>query len=966
MSKKPISLPFQGKTQTKLRNQRRRLRRKVEKERRSLSQRLNGEKVDKVEVENSLENSLESPAIGVTGMRAHSQRLSDTSFVDLLSPNTSRKGASAVSTEEAAANIRATTIETMKNELLPGQSSESQNVGNSTSQNSSSATAKKVKSVSTNAKTRQQRSKIDLESSRRMLFGSLGVRTPKTKEDETETREKLMKGFRPIKEPRFQGLAEANELLQVDGSEENGNWADRIVLKAVECCYEGIELKTPPFPFVQRWDPQQQGGYKGYEGSRSRKTKKRKRNNSQFYEPVFSHEGGYGQLFEYDQPRSVVEDPKEKDAAISAEKQQLSIEDRGIDVHRVEANKKSKRENDASAKDSPVGTNGEDLPMLSEDMSTYVSLTVELSLLGAIIAFKQLDMSERTNWQPRVSEYRTAIVDQSMDNGMLRMTLAQRDRPQTQISYDQRTGERIYSKFEMPGLDEEGACEDGVIELSFAELIEPKLIRPASTESETTDQPDDQQCSMRGGNLTSEYHADIVEAVDPSPISPNLSNAKLPVVSTDINHTDSGREGIRKEIFSIIREAGWRSSIGSIIGGGKVLNEHELSIDTKKKEEQSLFLSSPDVSTPKISSPAAEGAETGPEIQTLQPDTTIEKGDDSDYPISPNVNSFLSSSPIVPMFDAKSKKQDPETKKGGKDESTYPNTPTFPSFISSLPGTARTKGELEKQHSDRLVSVPVSPCYDVTDGFTEPKSFSDRPFNLENEDFGQRVDKNLGRNEPPLPSDVIEADHQIASQELASRSSLFEPPPPADLKNKSPPQAGSYSDSDCEFPSLEDVFSIFRSPHGAKHVGTSSFQTEISEAPVSTQPIPRVKREEPAPFASQQLRKVRKEGSVPISSLPERKPKPAAKDKFTVKQMLFAWPETEGDDQSMQALKEAKKPQVIDLTLSSDDSPNNDNFVNYATQLPTGPVWVQKTRASTGGTAAVKKGRQRPRKTTST
>lgn len=942
LSKKPISLPFQGKTQTKLRNQRRRQRRKVEKERRSLSQRLNRERVDKVEVE----NSLESPRIGGTGMRAHSQRLSDTSFVDLLSPNPSRKGASAVTTEEARTNISATTIEAMKNELLPGQSSESQDVGNSTSQNSTSTMAKKVKSVSTNAKTTQQRSKIDLESSRRMLFGSLGVRTPKTKEDETETREKLMKGFRPVKEPRFQGLAEANELLRVDGSEENGNWADRIVLKAVECCYEGIELNTPPFPFVQRWDPQQQGGYKGYEGSRSRKNKKRKRNNSQFYQPVFSHERRYDQQFEHDQPRSVVEDPKGKDAAASAEKQQLSIGHRGIDVHCVDANTKSTRENDASAKDSPVGTNGQDLPILSEDMAMYVSLTVELSLPGAIIAFKQLDMSERTNWQPRVSEYRTATVDHLMDNGMLRMTLARRDRPQTQISYDQRTGERIYSKFEMPGLDEEEACEDGVIELSFAELIEPKLIRPASTESGATYQPDDQQCSMRGGNLTGENHADIVEAVDLSPISPNSSNEKLPVLSTDINHTDSGREGIRKEIFSIIKQAGWRSSIGSIIGGGKVLNEYEFSIDTKKKEEESFFLTSPEVSTPKISSPT----ETGPEIQTLQPDTTIEMEEYSDYPISPNPTSFLSSSPIVPRFDAK---QDPETKKAGKDESNYPKPPNLPGFISSLPSDARKKGELEKHQSDRLVSVPVSPCYDVTDGFTEPKSFSHRPFNLENEDFGQHIDKNLGWNEPPLPSDVIEADHQIASQELASRGSLSEPPLPADLKHKSTPQAGSSSDSDSEFPSLEDVFSLFRSPHGAKHVGTSSFETEISEAPVSTQPILRVKREEPAPFASQPLRKVRKEGSVPVSSLTERKPKPSAKNKFAVKQ-------------TMQALKEPKKPQVIDLTLLSNDSPDDDNFVNYATQLPTGPGWVQKTRASTGATAAVKKERWRPRKTTST
>lgn len=963
MSKTPIPLPFQGKTQTKLRNQRRRQRRKAEKERRSLSQRLNGDKIDKVEVE----DPSESPRIGVTGMRTHSQRLSDTSSVDLLSPNPSRKGDSAMTTEEVATNISATTIEAMKNNLLPGQSLESQDVGNTTSQNSTSAMVKEVESVSNNAKTTQQRSTIDLESSRRMLFGSLGVRTPKTKEDETETREKLMKGFRPIKEPRFQGLAEANELLRVDGSGENGNWADRIVLKAVECCYEGIELNTPPFPFVQRWDPQQQGGYKGYEGSRSRKNKKRKRNNSQFYQPVSSHEVHYGQLFEHDQPGSVVEDSKGKDAAASAEKQQLAIEDRGIDAHWVQANAGSTRENDASAKDSPVGTNSEDLPILSEDMSTYVSLTVELSLLGAIIAFKQLDMSERTNWQPRVSEYRTATVDHLMDNGMLRMTLAQRDQPLSQMSYDQRTGERIYSKFEMPGLDEEEACEDGVIELSFAELIEPKLIRPASTESGATGEPDDQQCSMRGGNLTRENHADIIEAIDPSPISPNFSNEKLPVVSTDINHTDSGREGIRKEIFSIIKEAGWRSSIGSIIGSGKVLNEHEASIDkTKDKEEESLFLTSPEASTPKTSYPTTERAETGPEKQILQPDTTIEKEEDSDYPISPNFPGLGSSPPIAPRFDAKPKKQDPEPEKVSKDESTYPNPPNFPSFSSSLPGAARKKGELKKQESDGLVSVPISPCYDVTDGFTEPKSFSDRPSNLGNEDFGQLIDRNLGWNEPPLSSDVIEVDHQVASQELASRGSMSKSPPPADVKNKSPPQAGSSSGSDSEFPSLEDVFSIFGSPHGAKHVGTSSFESEISEAPVSTQPIRRVKREEPAPFASQPSRKVKKEGSVPVSSLPERKPKPEVKNKFAVKQTLFAWPEIEGDDQSMQALKGAKKPQVVDLTLSSDDLPGDDDFVDYATQLPTGPGWVQKSRASTGGTAAVKKGRGRLRKTKNT
>lgn len=946
-------MPFKGKKQTQLRNQRRRQKKKAVKERLSLLQRLNGDNIDKDEVE----KPIASPKIGVIGLHVHPHRLSNTSLVDVLSPNPSRKGASAVTIEEAAMNIGETTIETMGNDLLNGQSLELQDFGYSTSQPSTSAMAKKVESAAKNAKTPERRSKLDLASSRRMLFGSLGVRTPKTKEDETETREKLMKGFRPMKEPGFQGVAEANELLPLEGSEEDESWADKIILKAVECCHEGIELKTPPFPFVQRWDPQQQGGYKGFGGGRSRKNKKRKRNNSQFYAPDFSHEAEYGQLLEHDQP------PSGEDATASAEKQQPATEDQGIDVYVIQSNSKSTKESDASAKDSSVGTNSEDLPMLSEDMSTCVSLAVELSLPGAIIAFKQLDMSEKTNWQPKVSEYRTATVDHLMDNGMLRMTLAQRDRSQKQI---QRSNERIYSKFEMPGLNEEEACEDGVIELSFAELIEPKLIRPASTESRTTGQLHDHQCSIRGGNLTSESNVDIVESIDQSHISPHLSNANLPVVSTDINSAENGREGIRKEIFSIIKDAGWRSSIGSIIGSEEVFNEHEASIDkTKEKDEQSLTLNSPKFSPSKSGHPIAERAETELEKQTFQADPTIENEENSDFPVSPNFPGFGSSPPIARRLKAKAQKQNSQPEMIDKDASTFPNPPNFPSFSSSLLGAAGKKEELTQQ-SDGLESVPASPCHDVTEGFTEPMSFSERPSNLGNEDFAQHVDKNLGWNEPPLLSDVMEADHQIASQELTPRGSPSESPPRVDLKNELLPQADSSSDSDSEFPSLEDVFSVFRSPHGTKHVGTSSFETEVSEAPASTQPVRKVKREEPAPFASQPARKVKKEGSVPVSSLPARKAKPEVKTKLAAKQTVFTWPESEGYDQTTQASKAAKKPQIVDLTLSSDDPPDDDDFVDYATQLPTGPGWVRKSRASAGGTAAAKRGRGRLTKTKST
>lgn len=949
-SKKTPTLPFKGKTQTQLRNQRRRQKKKAVKERLSLLQRLNGDKIDRVEVE----KPIASTKTGVIGLLAHPNRLSNTSLVDVLSPNQPRKGASAATIEEAAMNVVETTIETIGNDFLNSQSFELQDFGYSTSQTSTSARAKKVEPATKNTQTPERRSKLDLASTRRMLFGSLGVRTPKTQEDETETREKLTRGSRLMKEPQSQGVAEANELLTVEGSEENESWADKIILKAVECCHEGIELNTPPFPFVQRWDPQQQGGYKGLGGGRYRKNKKRKRNNSQFYAPDFSHEAEYGQPPQHDQPPLGVEDPKGKDAAASAQEQQPATEAQGMDVHGVQSNSKSMRKSDSSAKDSPVGTNSEDLPTLSEDMSTCVSLTIEVSLPGAIIAFKQLDMSEKTKWQPKVSEYRTAMVDHLMDNGMLRMILAQRDRPQKQI---QRGSERIYSKFEMPGLSEDEACEDGVIELSFAELIEPKLIRPASTESGTTDQLHDQQCSIRGGHLTSGSNVDIVESIDQSHISPHSSKANLPVVLNDIRSADIGQEGIRKEIFSIIKDAGWRSSISSMIGSGKVLDEHEASIDkTQEKGEESLILKSPKFSASKSSHPIAERAETGTAKQNFHADPTIENEENTDFPVSPNFPGFGSSPPIARRLEVKARKQSPQREISDKNEST------FPSFSSSL--SAAGKIEESTQQSDGLESVLASPCHDVIEGFTEPKSFSVRRSNLSNEDFGRHVVKDLGRNEPPLLSDVIEVDHQTASQEL-SLGSPSDSPPRADLKNELPSPANSSSDSDSELPRLEDVFSTFRSPHGTKHVGTSSFETEISEDPASTQPLRKVKREELAPFASQPMRKVRKEGSVPVSSLLARKAKPEVKNKLAAKQTAFTWAESEGYDQMTQASKEAKGPLFVDLTLSSDDPPDDDDFVDYDTQLPTGPGRVQKSRASAGGTAAAKRGRGRPTKTKS-
>ena len=104
-----------------------------------------------------------------------------------------------------------------------------------------------------------RRAKLNVSGAKRMLFGSLGLKTPMSKEDEDNTREKLMKNARVLKEPQNQDQAVGVPDLAAIADDDS--WRDKIELRAVECCHTGIQLSDPPFPFVQRWDPQQQGGY---------------------------------------------------------------------------------------------------------------------------------------------------------------------------------------------------------------------------------------------------------------------------------------------------------------------------------------------------------------------------------------------------------------------------------------------------------------------------------------------------------------------------------------------------------------------------------------------------------------------------------------------------------------------------------------------------------------------------------
>ncbi len=311
---------------------------------------------------------------------------------------------------------------------------------------------------------RPPRRKLDVGAGRRMLFASLGIKPPKTKQDEDKVRQDLMKDVRPLVTPK---PVEPQVVSTEVGDEDPDAWKAKITYRAVECVEEGVELSEPPFPFVQRWDPQQQKSWP-YTGGRGGKRKKDQRDQSQYYDDSRAskkqkrRKGKHNYAEEHDYQ----EEPFE----LSYD--DISIQHDGSILHgnNREGDNGRQMNNDTQGISSPV-----DLAVLPADPSTLPDLGNGAALVGMTIAFKCLEMNAATQWQPQVSPYRTAIVISIKDGGVLQLSLAKRDRAPAKV-YDDETGERIYDKFEMPD-DDEVDEDEGILNLSFPELLEPKIVQ---------------------------------------------------------------------------------------------------------------------------------------------------------------------------------------------------------------------------------------------------------------------------------------------------------------------------------------------------------------------------------------------------------------------------------------------------------------------------------------------------------
>ena len=437
------------------------------------------------------------------------------------------------------------------------------------------------------SETPKPRARLDLQSTRRLLFGSLGVRNPKTPADEEKLRTKMMENVRkPIAKPVIQ-----TPKPSVDDELIDDSWKDAIELKAVECCYDGVELTTPPFPFFQRWDAQQQGFGNRLNEERG---KKRKRNHNQYYEDS-------------------------QDIAENSFSRNFSTEGESINPPEESTNRSSQTDkNDASAPKC-------DLPTLPVDIDSYPLLTNGTALPGAIIAFKQMQCSEDTKWQPTISDYQAGIIDSVLDDGRFGVKLVNASQRSGKKRFDPQTGQRLYAKFEMPGVDDDTDEASGILELAFTDMIGAKLTKmaaeiskePHDAEPHTTTSAADALVQTSPLQTAAEYNAANAASIKPNTpprldetankeisvkasrqipdledsillsasvpsvdntatLSPRAEPREEPAVSSQAPQSVS--ETTREEISALVKDAGFRSSVASEIREGLTVDLPAISV----------------------------------------------------------------------------------------------------------------------------------------------------------------------------------------------------------------------------------------------------------------------------------------------------------------------------------------------------------------------------------------------------
>ncbi|RMY69189.1 hypothetical protein D0863_06628 [Hortaea werneckii] len=327
-----------------------------------------------------------------------------------------------------------------------------------------------------------RRSKLDVAGSKRLLLGSLGVRVPKTQQEKDALQKKLKdrnnQRMAPPPDPEAPALAPkiaskttpTEDQQGHESEDDNESWREKIDLNAVECCEEGINLSTPPFPFYQRWDPQQRRkkskarngrAYAAGQGAQPGKgRKKRSRDNTAGEELMETYDkynqNGGGDALDYEDEWGADEDDEywEEGALLDGDYD---------DEDEYDADQQLRDE-------AAMGEVDDGFPPLPEDVTTLPLLAETDAKNTDFVVYKELVCSAATGWQPNMLTRTVQLLRKDDDGWDVKM--ATRDlRPK---EYDEE-GNRVYGKFEMQGLsDDEG--EEDTKTMAWAEMSEPRLL----------------------------------------------------------------------------------------------------------------------------------------------------------------------------------------------------------------------------------------------------------------------------------------------------------------------------------------------------------------------------------------------------------------------------------------------------------------------------------------------------------
>ncbi|KAJ5807566.1 hypothetical protein N7447_011022 [Penicillium robsamsonii] len=379
---------------------------------------------------------------------------------------------------------------------------------------------------------------LDIASSRRMLFGSLGMRTPKTKEEEEATRRNLAAKASACGRRNKASTRDAQketDQMEEDEDASDIDWQNKLVIRAVECLYPQVDMTAPPYPFVQRWDQEANALIRELKGPNKKRKRKQRVQVYEEYEEQEEYDEN-GNYYGHDDQANH-EGHYEGEADPHYEGHWEGEAAPYYEGHYAgEAEGDQINYDDAPEPEHAPNSTFDDLPLVPADIGSVPDLTESEAKVGAIIAFRQLDMSKATNWQPQMSEYRVAEVRSVKDHGVINVLLAKRDRKPLSAGEDDEP--RQFSKFEVPDLANDEGEDDGYRELAFAELSDPKLLQPAAQSGAESEDQD----NTREGSIVSVVHESVPNAQQALSEEMYLDDTTFVTIGNEVSHLESRSE----------------------------------------------------------------------------------------------------------------------------------------------------------------------------------------------------------------------------------------------------------------------------------------------------------------------------------------------------------------------------------------------------------------------------------------